>query len=449
MDPINYAIDVQQPFQAALQGYQAGAAIRNDQIAQQQQQAALAQQQRQQQALQQFSAIQNPTADDHARLMLAVPQYREQIDKAWEMRSAAQQQNQLSDLLQWGSAIKSGNQDIAAQMMDARADALENANGGKPSAESQAMRVHAEQVRAHPEFALGQIMAKVSAFPNAEKAAQARATLGGEDRAEELQPGLVRKGNAEAIKTEAEANVAPETVALKNKDIRSQIAERAARLSLDRDKLASETGIKIQELQQKNGTLPDDARRIVNESTIEATAADQSASQMNDLADRLEKEGGGYGTASRFGEWVKGATGNQNAMTQLRQEYVRLRSQQTVKMLPPGPASDKDIQLALKGFPDDTSDAGTIASFLRGMSKLQQYNATLNSAKAEWVNAVGHLGKPKTDIEIDGTTVPAGSTFTDFARQFMQRKTDERGAQQSIQQIQNRGYMRFANPGAQ
>jgi hypothetical protein len=440
--PINYAVDVQQPFQAALQGYQAGAAIRNDQLQQQQQQAALQQQQRQQQALQQFSAIQNPTADDHARLMLAIPQYREQIDGAWKMRSDAQQQNQLSDLMQWGSAIKSGNSDVAASLMDARADALEASSGGKPSPESQAMRVHAEQVRIDPQFALGQIKAKISAFPNAEKATSSLTAL-------DTLPGKTREQNAKATTAEVEANAAPETVALKNKDIRSQIKDRAARLLLDQDKLASETGVKLEELRQKNATLPDDARKIVNDSTVEATAADQSAAQLIDAADQFDKLDPHSGLRAKWGEGLASIFGTQDAVTSLRQQYVRLRTSQTMKMLPPGPASDKDIELALKGFPSENADPAVISSFLRGTAKLQQYNATMNSAKAEWVNAVGHLGKPKTDIEIDGTTVPAGSTFTDFARQFMQRKADERGAQQSVQQIQGRGYMRWANGGAQ
>ena len=57
-----------------------------------------------------------------------------------------------------------------------------------------------------------------------------------------------------------------------------------------------------------------------------------------------------------------------------------------------------------------------------------------------------HLGKPKGDIEVDGIKVPAGSTFVDFSRQFMQRRTEERAAQQATQQVQGRGYMRFAQP---
>jgi hypothetical protein len=119
-------------------------------------------------------------------------------------------------------------------------------------------------------------------------------------------------------------------------------------------------------------------------------------------------------------------------------------------MLPPGAASDKDVALAMAGFPPDTADAATMASFLRGMSKLSTYTAVTENAKAEWVNSVGHLGKAKSDINIDGVNVPAGSTFTDFARQYMDTKVSQRQTQQSQSQVPSRSYMRWAQPqGAQ
>ena len=89
-----------------------------------------------------------------------------------------------------------------------------------------------------------------------------------------------------------------------------------------------------------------------------------------------------------------------------------------------------------------------MASFLRGMAKMNQYTAVTENAKAEWVNAVGHLGKPKTDINIDGVNVPAGSTFADFARTYMDAKVGQRAAVQGQAQVPNRSYMRWAQPGA-
>ena len=176
----------------------------------------------------------------------------------------------------------------------------------------------------------------------------------------------------------------------------------------------------------------------------------QSSNSTLNLAEQLEKSGVGYGAFGSAAEWLKKTTGNQDVVTQMRKEYTRIRSSQVIKMLPPGPASDKDIELAMAGFPPDTADAATLASFLRGMSKLNTYTAVTENAKAEWVNSVGHLGKPKTDINVDGVNVPAGSTFTDFSRQYIDSKVSQRQTQQAQSQVQSRSYMRWAQPqGAQ
>jgi hypothetical protein len=271
-------------------------------------------------------------------------------------------------------------------------------------------------------------------------------------------PGEVKAGEATATQKAYEAANTPQRLDLENRykgaeirNLDSQIGERAGRLGLDRDKLQSETELKLYELNQKTNpalNLEGDAKKIINDSTVASVAADQSSNQMLNLASQLEKTGGGYGTFGSAAEWLKKTTGNQDALTQMRQEYTRIRSSQVSKMLPPGAASDKDISLAMAGFPPDTADSNTMASFLRGMAKLNTYTAVTENAKAEWVNAVGHLGKPKTDINVDGINVPAGSTFTDFARQYMDSKVTQRQTQQAQQQVQTRSYMRHAQ-GAQ
>jgi hypothetical protein len=135
---------------------------------------------------------------------------------------------------------------------------------------------------------------------------------------------------------------------------------------------------------------------------------------MNDLAQRIETLGG-YGAASRLGEFAKKSIGAEGYETGLRQEYTRLRNQAGIKSLPPGPATDKDIALALKGFPEDTANSKSIASFLRGMAKLQEIDAASNNAKTDWLaqnnGALTRAGK--TFIAGDYTVKP-GETFNDF-----------------------------------
>lgn len=222
--PYDYTLDVQQPLQSVLQGYQAGAAIRNDQMQVQQQQAAQAQLQRRQQILGQLAANPNATADDYASVITQLPDLAEPLQKAWTTRNTAQQQAHASDLLQWGAAIKSGRPDIAAQQINDRADVMEASNGGQPTPESQALRTNAQALQQNPQLALGKIQAMLAANPLGKDAAETLAKFGGEGRAEKLFPDQMREGTAKADAAEADA---------KTKAVQAKYAESAALKDLE------------------------------------------------------------------------------------------------------------------------------------------------------------------------------------------------------------------------
>ena len=206
MGPIDYSIDVQTPFQSALQGYQAGAAIRNDQQQMQQQQAA-AEQQKLLQGLVAKAARPGATSDDFQAVIMADPKHAEAYTKAWATKNTAQQQALASDVLQWGAAIKSGKPEIAYEQMIQRADAMD-ASAGAPTPESKGLRTQAQVLKEHPQSALGQFQAMLAANPNGKDAAATLASFGGEARAEALQPGLVKEGAAKADKAVADATKA-------------------------------------------------------------------------------------------------------------------------------------------------------------------------------------------------------------------------------------------------
>jgi len=228
-------------------------------------------------------------------------------------------------------------------------------------------------------------------------------------------------------------------------NIESQIAERAARIGIDADRLQSEYQAKADELAQKGANLPESSQKVVNEAAMASTSASQSAGQMLSLADNLEKlakQGStGYGAASSMAEWWARSTGNQDALSMARGEYERVRNSAALKMLPPGPATDKDIALAMKGFPPETADAKYLAQFLRGMAKMSAREAAYENARSEWVNEVGFMGKPKRDIEVDGVKVAAGTTFPSFASKYLDTKAK---SIVSDRMISGRGYMKHA-----
>lgn len=209
MDPINYISQVQNPFQSVLQGYQGGAAIRNDVQQQEQyraaQQAAMAQRQQQAEVLNSLISNKNATASDYANASLLVPGLKDQLKQSWEMKSSDQQQSQLRDVSQVYAAVSNGRPDLAAQKLNERAAALEAAGGTKQ--EVQALKSQAEAITAHPEFARATVGMMLASLPGGEKLIASATTMGKEQREAGMYPTELRKGRAEAALTEGKAGL--------------------------------------------------------------------------------------------------------------------------------------------------------------------------------------------------------------------------------------------------
>jgi hypothetical protein len=463
MGPIDYSINVQQPFQAAMQGFGGGLAIQRAMD----ERAAQAAQQRAAQAMQAdlaaFSTKPNRTAADYASIVAKYPQLSEHFKRGFDIEAPDIKAARVSELSNVFAALHNGSPDVAVDILTKKGEAARNSGDAQTADSVDAM---ARLIKINPQAASTAIGLRLHAATGDEKFAEVLAKLGGEKRAQELQPGAVAqqgatlestrattaKTQADTVKTQADTQkiVAelPFVAAKARAEVQntlSQIADRGARLALDRDKFMSEVQLKLMELNQKAAELPDAVRKDVSTEAANAVSSTQTAGQMLDLANRLETAGGGYGGFATASEFFKSALGNQDAMTAMRQEYTRLRNSAAIKSLPPGPATDKDIALALKGFPSDTADSKTIASFLRGQAKLQQLEAATSEAKSEWLTANRHLGKAARDLEVAGVKVPAGTTFVDFSRQVIERKARE---QATLSTIQASPYAGFANTPA-
>lgn len=434
MEPLTYQFA--DPNAAILNGIKTGAVV--SQLDQQRQMQALALQQAAQQQADLRSLAMNPNAGhaDYASLMTKYPALAEHLGKAVKVMDDGQQQNLVNFTSRVYAANLAGNNGLATQLLRDRAKA--------DPQQAQHYNTLADLVEQSPSTARATLALGLAGAMGADKFATAFTNLGTEARAEEKQPAEVAKAVADAREATVKADNAQTAAVLGNENIASQIKERSRRLTLDQDKLTSDVKLKLFELGQKQNTLDDGAKKIINDSTVASVAADQSAGQMTSLADRLDQADPASGLAAKGWEAVKSFTGNQDAVTSMRQEYVRLRNSSAMKMLPPGSASDKDVAFVMQGFPADTASAAQMASFMRGLAKIQQREAVFENARAEWVNSVGHSGKPKTDINVDGVTVPAGTTFTDFVRDYVPKAIEKRQAQA----VQGRSYMRWADPQA-
>ena len=483
--PINYAVDVQSPFQAALGGLQIGAGLEQMDVARQKRAMEMQQLQAAQAGQAELRNLfnnPNATSADYARVSAFLPKDQAAIvTQGFERKTKEQQQADLRMGGEVYSAIKSGNIDVAKQRLTDKATALRNS--GRES-EAKAAENSLELINLNPTAAQATIGLYMSQLPGGkeflENADKTLSTIRTEAKApfelieaqakaqEAVQKASnavltaeddIAKARAQASLEQAKADEAATTArvarategtrvgkaaseaeeaAVKarfaeqlaqsglnktNWDIRnlqSQITDRASKLNLDRQTTEATVAEKMSSIQARLTDIPEGARKLINESATLASTSKQAATQYNDLARRIEAAEGGKGAVTTASEWFAKTLGQQDAWTQIRNEYTRVRNSVAIKSLPPGVATDKDIELALKGIPPENANAATLASFLRGSAKLQDIDSSINNAKTDWLSQNnGLLTRAKGTFIAGDYAAKPGETFNDFAQRIV------------------------------
>lgn len=140
----------------------------------------------------------------------------------------------------------------------------------------------------------------------------------------------------------------------------------------------SKSGEELSVFQQKN---LDNAQNTAIESESKANSYDDLATQFTNNSNDL---GGGI-----FGSWkdgLKTATGNEDAVSSLRRAWIATKNKEAIQSLPPGSASDPDIKMAQGGFLSNDANPKEVASFLRGIAKIERYKSEYNNFKAEYIS---------------------------------------------------------------
>lgn len=435
MQPYNYNIDVQSPIDSALKGYQAGLAITQQQQVQEQQQRALEMQQRMQQDMAALAANKNPTAQDYAGMMTRYPQLSEHFKRSWDVLDSAQQKSKLQDATAVFSALQN-SPEVAGTLLDAQATALEN-SGDKRG--SQAAKALAELAREQPGLARALAGTQLAAIMGIKDFAPALASIGGEQRAAAKAPAELRTAEAGADKARADATVAQAQAGVAvpaaqaavdatqagTRNIDSQIVDRREQRRIERDRLDTETSLKLDELNQKAATVPEDARKLANTAYQGAVQKIGQADKSADLADRIDARlrlPGGL--ASRGWSGTLRALGLEGEDQALQQEFSRLRNANIMANLPSAfnqNFSNSDRSFVEKGIPDESADPKYIAGFLRTMDKVLRAEAAAERATGAWVSSVHSLGDAPRDVIVDGVRVPKGTSFADFAKMTVDR----------------------------
>ena len=203
--PINYSVDVQSPFEAALGGFKLGAGVSEIQAAQQKRELerkALEQAQTAQTELQNLFKNPNATSADYARVTAFLPKDQaESVRKSFEMMTGEQQQTRLTQSGQIFSALKAGQPEIAKNLLKDQAVALKNS--GREN-DAKAAETYLQLIDLNPTGAQTTIGLMMAQLPGGKEYLENVDKTLGTMRAEALAPSALQKSVADADKAVAD-----------------------------------------------------------------------------------------------------------------------------------------------------------------------------------------------------------------------------------------------------
>jgi hypothetical protein len=156
-----------------------------------------------------------------------------------------------------------------------------------------------------------------------------------------------------------------------------QALELARKAKVDESKIAKES--------DKTGKLDVATRGRIDEETVKAYDAYDQSNRAMSIAARFDTINPRAGVAGEIEAAFVSATGTQGEAELLRQDFENLAGARTLTRLPTGPASDKDMLFASKGFPATFDNPKAIAKALRGYAKLQAVQAAYHEFYAKYL----------------------------------------------------------------
>lgn len=150
---------------------------------------------------------------------------------------------------------------------------------------------------------------------------------------------------------------------------------------------ARATGFETKEGQE----LSSFAEKQIDGAFNEYTEASGNVNRYSTLAENLRKANMSGGLKSTWTEYVKEQTGNQDEITALRKEAKQITNSEGIRNLPPGPATDRDIEIVMSPFPTEKASPEYIANWLGAMSRLNEKRAQYAEFKADFISANGSV----------------------------------------------------------
>jgi len=365
-----------------------------------------------------------PNSDNIAALMVKYPQMAENLKRSMDVLAPAEKRERLGQLSSVVAAAKSGNVNLAIDLLKRNATAYRNAGREK---DAQAMDDNARLLEESPEDTMFTLESALAANDPEKymETVKGMGTLGAD----------VAKAASEAVKTEAEAKIKreelrnlPAKMAAENRLTKAQADGIYMKAQNDKDLLGirwaelAETRAKnMADIQQKTGELSPAVFKVVDDAYGKAQAATATAEQVDKLAAEFLAADPASGWAGSIAEGWKSFQGQQDKVSALKMRYTVVRNTNIIENLPPGVASDRDIKLFGSGYPSENAAPEVVYGFLRGMAKAGRLSAALSTGQAEWTAANKSRAPAREAMTINGINVTPGMTYVEFQDENMKR----------------------------
>lgn len=411
-------------------GYEIGAMQREDQKAQQAEAANAEMMQQFQNDL--YDIYQNPEAGarEYGALQIKYPQMSDSIKKTFDSVDGEKQKNIVSEVTQVYSALQNGRPEYAVGLLRERADAARNAGDEGQAKKYEDMAQMGELDPMLLKDSTGMTLYAIKGGDYLSGIAKAPYT------GIEAEAGAQQK-QAEAYIKGAEAENAPTKFGLENqekganvKNIESQIEDRGVKNAIELKKLSFEEKKAAYAAAKDLGIeLDKDSRAFINEKAADASFKTNNANKSADLAARFDKLIGEAGGArSTIAEMTADVSGFKDEESAIRAEAKRVLTpiaMSNYKKFTSGATSDRDIETAMGGYPDSNDSPEVLASFLRGLDKMQRYDANLDKAMVGWTSNVGSLADAPREFVYKGMTVPKGTSYAEFEQMYINKMVDD------------------------
>ncbi|MCO8642705.1 hypothetical protein KGP93_05240 [Burkholderia multivorans] len=179
------------------------------------------------------------------------------------------------------------------------------------------------------------------------------------------------------------------------------------------DRSGNQIGAPLLKSDPFGGPLSESQQKYVNDAQNAALTARQTYQNTVALASQLANAPDfASGAAGTFNDFLSKITGNKDAGQQLRGQLAQFVNSTILNQLPPGSASDKDIQLVRNGTPADNASKETWQAYLSAVGRVQQAAAVAAQMRADYLTANrGSLGPLMQPATIGGRQFPAGASL--------------------------------------